>query len=60
MAKQKAANIFLELHNKQIDLKEIQKMVASVRGTQDAYINVHEGRVYCVLENGDTKELDII
>ena len=60
MAKQKAANIFLELHNKQIDLKEIQKMVASVRGTQNAYINVHEGCVYCVLENGDTRELDII
>ena len=59
MPKKTPVNIFIEFADKQLDIKELQKLIAEVKGTVNAYVNTAEGRVYCVQENGSTKVIDL-
>lgn len=59
MPKKIPANIYVEFAGKQFDIKDLQKKVAEVKGTTNAYVNTVEGRIYCVQENGSVKEIDL-
>lgn len=60
MATRKAATLYIEMCGKQVDVKEIQKAVARVKGTTTAYVNTAEGCVYCVKENGDSEAVSLV
>lgn len=59
MAARKTAALFIEMCGKQVDVKDIQKAVARVKGTVTAYVNTAEGRIYCVKENGDSEAISL-
>lgn len=62
MAKKKMPDIFLEFEggNKPVHIADVQKAVRGVRGTVSAHVNLMEACVCCVLENGDTREVNLL
>lgn len=55
----KAAALYIEMHGKQVDIKDIQAAVKEVKGATAAYLNTEECVLYIVNAEGETvtKEL---
>lgn len=56
--KQKTA-IHIEMPGATVLLSDLEKRVSKVHGVSEAYLNTTEGKVYCVMENGLNKVIDL-
>lgn len=53
MATKKTAEILLQFGKVEVNVSDLQKKVKAVAGCAKAYVNVREGKVYCVDANGE-------
>lgn len=56
--KQKTA-IHIEMPGATVLLSDLEKRVSKAHGVSKAYLNTTEAKVYCVMENGLNKVIDL-
>ena len=56
--KQKTA-IHIEMPGATVLLSDLEKQVSKAHGVSEAYLNTTEAKVYCVMENGLNKVIDL-